>query len=69
MAPQVASHGTARKHGEMLELAKKFFTEQQAFLDQVEMPQWGGTAAAMEPVDILKPRSFLRFRYPFEDPV
>jgi hypothetical protein len=35
MAAQMPRHGTAGKHGEMLKLAKKFFAEQQAFLDQV----------------------------------
>lgn len=39
MTAQVARNGTAGKHGETLELAKKFFAEKQAFLCQVELPQ------------------------------
>ena len=34
MAAQMPGHGTPRQHRQMLKLAKKFFAEQHAFLDQ-----------------------------------
>jgi len=35
MPAQMAGGGTPRKHGQMLKLAKEFFAEQHAFLNQV----------------------------------
>src|SRR6185436_20476762 len=57
VAPKVACHGTAGQHAQMLELAKEFFAEQQAFLDQDELPQWGPMAVAWSGWDVLERRS------------
>src|SRR5258706_9224932 len=46
MPAQMAGNGTPRKHRKMLELAKKLFADQHAFLNQVELPRCGRASPA-----------------------